>query len=84
MFYSFNSFSTMFPAQNSVKGTRIYSAGHSTQYKKNNIEKLVKIKPKGAHVRFFFATFTPNRWSIDGWEHSVYKLHFCYLVKRKK
>ena len=53
MFYSFNSFSTMFPAQNSVKGTRIYSAGHSAQYKKNNIEKLVKIKPKEANVRFF-------------------------------
>ena len=33
---------------------------------------------------FFFVTFTPNRWGIDGWEHSVCKLYFCYLVKRKK
>ena len=70
--------------QNTVKGTWIYSAGHSTKYKKNNIVKMVKIKHKEAHVRFFFVTFTPNRWGIDGWEHSVYKLHFCYLVKRKK
>ena len=32
-----HNFSTLCSPQNTVKGTWIYSAGHGTEYKKNNI-----------------------------------------------
>ena len=43
----------------------------------------IKLVTQGSTCKVFFVTFTSNRWGINGWEHSVNKLHFCYLVKRK-
>ena len=78
-----HSFSTMFPTEQCERDMDLLSRARY-QVQEKQYCKDGKNITQGSTCKVFFVTFTPNRWGIDGWEHSVYKLHFCYLVKRKK